>query len=89
MGHPTVVFTEPQIHAILRTISTEIVQSSVHVMMALLMHAARGGPHKLGQFLKTVQRTAAANWTLSDSSDGGQTQRTTLLTAIQGGASFG
>ena len=57
MGQPTVAFTEPHLHAILRTISAETVQSSVHVMKALLMHAAQGGIQKLGHFRETVQRT--------------------------------
>ena len=42
-GHPSVAFCEPQIHAILRTISAEIIQSSVYVLEALSMHAAQGG----------------------------------------------
>ena len=71
MGHPTVAFTEPQLHAILRTISSETVQSSVHVMKALLLHAAQGGIQKLGHFRKTVQRTAATPHRVSDSSNGG------------------
>ena len=71
MGHPTVAFTEPQLHAILRTIFSETVQSSVHVMKALLMHAAQGGIKKLSHFRKTVQRTTSASQRVSDSSDGG------------------
>ena len=47
MGHPTVAFTEPQIHAILRTISSKTVQFSVRVMKALLAHATQGGIKKL------------------------------------------
>ena len=71
MGHLSAAFTEPQLQAILHTISSETVQSSVHVMKALLMHAAQGGIQKLCHFRKTVQRTTSALQRLSDSSDGG------------------
>ena len=68
MGHPTVAFTEPL--AILRTTS-ETVQSSVHVMKAILMHAAQGGIQKLSNFRETLQRTTSASQHVSDSPDGG------------------
>ena len=71
MGHPTVAFTEPQLHAILRNISSETVQSSVHGTKALLMHAAHRGIQRLSHFRKTVQRTTSASQRMSDSSDGG------------------
>ena len=71
MGHRTVAFTEPQIHVVLRTISSETVQSSVNVMNSLLMHAAHGGTQKLGHFRKNVQRTAANVQPVFDGSDGG------------------
>ena len=57
-GRPTVAFTERQTHAILRTISTETVQTSVHVIKALWIHAAQGGKQKLNHFRKTVQLPA-------------------------------
>ena len=47
----------------LRKISSEPVQASVHVMKAVLMHAAQGGIQTLSQVRKTVQRNATATRT--------------------------
>ena len=43
-GHPTVAFSEPQIHAVLnKTILDEAVRSSLHRMRALVLQAVYGG----------------------------------------------
>ena len=42
-GHTTVAFTEPQIHAVLKTISDEAVRTSLHSMRALVLQAVYGG----------------------------------------------
>ena len=42
-GHPTVAFSDPQIHAVLKTISDEAVRSFLHSMRALVLQAVYGG----------------------------------------------
>ena len=79
-GHTTVSFSEPQIHAVLKTISDETVKSSVHVMRSLVLHAVYGnGKQTPGQFKKSMIRgiTPAVASTVSSAeeteSEGGNT----------------
>ena len=58
-GHSTVSFSEPQIHAVLKTISDETVRSSIHAMRSLVLHAVYGaGKQTPGQFRKSMIRGA-------------------------------
>ena len=43
LGHTTVAFSEPQIHAVLKCISDEAVRTSLHSMRALVLQAVYGG----------------------------------------------
>ena len=54
-GHTIVSFSEPQIHAVLKTISDETVKSSIHAMRSLVLHAVYGGGKQTpSQFGKAV-----------------------------------
>ena len=56
-GHSTVSFSEPQIHAVLKTISDETVKSSIHAMRSLVLYAVYGaGKQTPGQFRKSMVR---------------------------------
>ena len=56
-GHNTISFSEPQIHAVLKTISDETVKSSIHAMRSLVLHAVYGaGKQTPGQFRKSMVR---------------------------------
>ena len=66
-GQPAVASSEPQVYAILRTISEETVDSSVHVIKALLIHAALCGIQTRGQFRKTTQKAGMNTRTSSES----------------------
>ena len=56
-GHSTVSFSEPQIHAVPKTISDETVRLSIHDMRSLVLHAVYGaGKQTRGQFRKSMVR---------------------------------
>ena len=56
-GHSTVSFSQPRIHAVLKTISDETVRSSIHAMRSLVLHAVYGaGKQTPGQFRKSMVR---------------------------------
>ena len=58
-GHTTVSFSEPQIHAVLKTISDETVKLSVRVMRSLVLHAVDGDRKQTPrQFRKSMIRGA-------------------------------
>ena len=70
-GHTTVAFTEPQIHAVLKTISDETVKSSLHAMRSLVLHAVHGGKgHTTGQLRKALIRGNLPARATSASSEG-------------------
>ena len=70
-GHTTVAFTEPQIHAVLKTISEETVKSSLHAMLSLVLHAVHGGKgHTAGQLRKALIRGSVPARAMSASSEG-------------------
>ena len=50
-GHTTVAFSEPQIQAVLKTISDETVKSSLHAMRSRVLEAVYGEKRQtIGQF---------------------------------------
>ena len=70
-GHTTVAFTEPQIHAVLKTISDETVKSSLHAMRSLVLHPVHGGKgHTTGQLRKALIRESLPARATSASSEG-------------------
>ena len=70
-GHTTVSFGEPQIHAVLKTISDETVKSSIHAMRSLVMHAVYGGGKQTpSQFRKGMVRGDTPARGASTSSEG-------------------
>ena len=70
-GHTTVAFTEPQIQAVLKTISDETVKSSLHAMRSLVLHAVHGGKgHTTGQLRKALIRGSLPARATSASSEG-------------------
>ena len=70
-GHTTVAFTEPQIHAVLKTISDEAVKSSLHAMRSLVLNAVhvRKGQTP-GQLRKALIRASTPARAMSVSSEG-------------------
>ena len=70
-GNTTVSFSEPQIHAVLKTISDETVRSSIHAMRSLVFHAVYGGGKQTpNQFRKVLIRGATPARKASTSSKG-------------------
>ena len=70
-GHTTVAFTEPQIHAVLKTISDETIKSSLHAMRSLVLHAVHGGKgHTAGQLRKALIRGSVPARAMSAISEG-------------------
>ena len=70
-GHLTVSFSEPQVHAVLKTISDETVRSSIHAMRSLVLHAVYGGGRQTpSQFRKGMIRGAKPARGASTSSEG-------------------
>ena len=70
-GHLTVSFSEPQVHAVLKTISDETVRSSIHTMRSLVLHAVYGGGRQTpSQFRKGMIRGATPVRGASTSSEG-------------------
>ena len=70
-GHTTVAFTEPQIHAVLKTISDETVKSSLHAMRSLVLNAIHGGKGQTaGQLRKALIRGSTPARVIPTSSEG-------------------
>ena len=70
-GHTTVAFSEPQIHAVLKTISDETVKSSLHSMRSLVLQAIHGGKgQSASQLRKALIRGSIPDTSTADSSRG-------------------
>ena len=70
-GHTTVAFSEPQIHAVLKTISDETVKSALHSMRSLVLQAVCGEKRQTaGQLRKALFRGDTPNMGMTASSGG-------------------
>ena len=70
-GHTAVAFSEPQIHAVLKTISDETSKSSLHSMRSLVLQAVHGGKGQTtSQLRKALMRGSIPDLRTSVSSEG-------------------
>ena len=70
-GHTTVAFSEPQIHAVLKTLSDETVKSSLHSMRSLVLQAVHEGMGQTaGQLRKALIRGSIPDISTTVSSEG-------------------
>ena len=70
-GKTTVAFSEPQIHAILKTVSDEPVKSSLHSLRSLVLQAVHGGKRQTaGQLRKALIKGPTHNRGMTASSEG-------------------